>query len=272
MARKSEIDGVASSLRKLGLNAYQSKALSGLIVLDDSTAPQLAEFTGIPQARIYSVMNSLIDIDTVRKKPGRPVRYQVVNPKDITDNIIHWNRRRLEKEVESYEREAEGVESSILKLGKVRSGDVPRDFIEVVHAGDTSLAETRKAIGKTEKEILVISNVMEYLPDIHEELEAALKRGVEVKVLLNNPTNVDKRGRKIQEETLKILKNMNTQIKHVNETPLRMTIVDTTFSIFSVREDKDFHYNKDMVISKHKNMIKALKKYFKCEWEESETI
>ena len=45
----------------LGLTEYEETALTELIRMGQTTAPNLAEATGIPKARIYGVLDALSD-------------------------------------------------------------------------------------------------------------------------------------------------------------------------------------------------------------------
>ena len=52
-------DEAADLLARLDLRDYETQALQELLTLGRSTAPNLAEATGIPRARIYEVLDSL---------------------------------------------------------------------------------------------------------------------------------------------------------------------------------------------------------------------
>jgi sugar-specific transcriptional regulator TrmB len=56
----------------LDLTEYEELALSNLLRLGRTTAPNLAEATGIPKARIYGVLDGLADNGFVKVIPGRP--------------------------------------------------------------------------------------------------------------------------------------------------------------------------------------------------------
>jgi len=51
-------------LSLLDLTEYEAAALEELLLLGRTTAPDLAEATGIPKARIYGVLDSLSEGDT----------------------------------------------------------------------------------------------------------------------------------------------------------------------------------------------------------------
>ena len=53
------MEKIISTLRKLGLNRYESKAYLALVSSGVSTAGKLAEKSGVPRAKIYEVLRSL---------------------------------------------------------------------------------------------------------------------------------------------------------------------------------------------------------------------
>ena len=56
----------------LELTEYEEAALEELLVLGRTTAPDLAEATGIPKARIYGVLDTLAEAGYIKMIPGRP--------------------------------------------------------------------------------------------------------------------------------------------------------------------------------------------------------
>ncbi|PSP52420.1 TrmB family transcriptional regulator, partial [Halobacteriales archaeon QH_3_68_24] len=88
---------------RLGLTEYEATALEKLLALGRTTAPNLAEATGIPKARIYGVLESLSDRGFVKVIPGRPKEYQPKAPDEMLDRAVE-NRRQ------DYETFAEAIE------------------------------------------------------------------------------------------------------------------------------------------------------------------
>jgi sugar-specific transcriptional regulator TrmB len=53
-----------------------------------TTAPDLAEATGIPKARIYGVLDTLAEAGYIKMIPGRPKQYQPHEPETIVDRAV----------------------------------------------------------------------------------------------------------------------------------------------------------------------------------------
>ncbi|HET7323361.1 MAG TPA: helix-turn-helix domain-containing protein, partial [Halococcus sp.] len=93
------------TLDQLGLTEYEERALSELLALGRTTAPTLAESTGIPKARVYGVLDALSERGFVEIIPGRPKEYRSRPPAEILD-------RATENQKREYERFREGIEDS----------------------------------------------------------------------------------------------------------------------------------------------------------------
>ena len=72
----------------LDLTEYEETALEELLILGRTTAPDLAEATGIPKARIYGVLDTLSEAGYIKVIPGRPKQYQPHDPEAIVDRAI----------------------------------------------------------------------------------------------------------------------------------------------------------------------------------------
>ena len=88
----------------LDLTEYEADALEELLLLGQTTAPDLAEATGIPKARIYGVLDALSEAGYVKVIPGRPKRYEPHEPAAIAERAVE-NRRH------AYERFRDDVEA-----------------------------------------------------------------------------------------------------------------------------------------------------------------
>ncbi len=62
--------------------------------MDRTTAPDLVEATGVPQARIYGVLDDLAAYGYVEVIPGRPREYQPKSPATILE-LADENRRQF---------------------------------------------------------------------------------------------------------------------------------------------------------------------------------
>src|SRR6056297_1829844 len=127
-------------LEYLELKEYETTALEHLLSIGRTTAPNLAEATEIPKARIYSVLESLANQGYIKIIPGRPKEYQPKPPAKILDRAVENHRQ----EYKSYRQEIESIRGDFIDqfepLYKQASDEVTptEELFYVVDVGDSS--------------------------------------------------------------------------------------------------------------------------------------
>jgi sugar-specific transcriptional regulator TrmB len=186
----------------LDLTEYEETALEELLILGRTTAPDLAEATGIPKARIYGVLDTLSEAGYIKIIPGRPKQYQPHDPEAIVERAI-MNKQ------DSYERfknEATRVADDFVdSYSPVRDRDVDElspteDLFYVVDVGEPSEQETRRLFREAEEEVFVLTKSFGYLDTIEPAMRSAIDAGVTVDVLMLAPEHLTSENRQEQEE------------------------------------------------------------------------
>ena len=136
-------------LSLLDLTEYEAAALEELLLLGRTTAPDLAEATGIPKARIYGVLDSLAEAGYVKVIPGRPKRYQPHDPSEIAERAVA-NRRH------AYERFREDVEATPGRdPAPITPANFTRDLLEAMESQADRLEDLAAASGDSGLEAAV---------------------------------------------------------------------------------------------------------------------
>lgn len=268
--RKEDLEKRVRDLLKFGLTEYQAKVFVGVLALSEATATELVSLIDVPKARIYQILNELLEMGLIRKKLGRPSRYLALRPDIALTNMLNWKKEKNRREVSLLD---EIKKDLVLDLGKLFGSTKPIEkrkyFLEVIPAGEISEIETKRMYGSAKKEICILTSVFEYLPRVLSELKNAGNRGVKIKILFLDPKKLDERSGKIQREVIGILNDVkNINIKFSEEMPLRGSVIDSKLVIFSIDEKKSLPFQKEVVISKNENMARALGKYFDLAWKE----
>jgi HTH-type transcriptional regulator, sugar sensing transcriptional regulator len=76
-----------SNLEKLGLTENEAKAYVGLVSLREATAREIHEFTNVPRAKIYEILNTLAKKGYLEVKQGSPTYFLAVDPKEVIEEI-----------------------------------------------------------------------------------------------------------------------------------------------------------------------------------------
>ncbi|MFB6311588.1 MAG: TrmB family transcriptional regulator [Salinirussus sp.] len=270
-------DAPTELLERLGLTEYERTALAELLSLGRTTAPNLAEATGIPKARIYGVLDSLADDGYVKVIPGRPKEYQPRAPAEILERATE-NRRQS---FEDFRREVEEIREEFLaEFGpryREASGDIrpAEELFHVVDVGEPSETETRRLYRAADERVNVITKSFAYLDAVAPALADATD-AVPVDVLCLHPDQLEPSNRPIQAEIVDRLEEEFPDVGLRFSTgllPWRGTLIDPDMgyesgeAIFLVEEPDVPDHMRQAAITENGSFVAGLKRYFDLVWE-----
>ncbi len=259
----------------LGLSQYQARALAAIIQCGEAKASDISRLSGVPRSKIYSVLDQLVNLGLIDKKPGRPIRYKSKKPDEIMErleyNIEMEYRKRLEmfREVRS---DLMDLLNRIYKPAEVES----KELVRIVRVGDASIRETKLMYLEAKREIDIISKVFEYYPSVREELIKASGRGVRVRVILLGKRFLSGYSDDVQNRIIRSLREdiEGVEIRLSNGVlPLRGAIIDPSYeyrtgkAIFVVEDIRTPLYLRDAVITENPSLVAGMKKYFDLIWK-----
>ncbi|EMA55910.1 MULTISPECIES: TrmB family transcriptional regulator [Halococcus] len=266
------------TLDRVGLTEYEEGALTELFSLGRTTAPTLAEATGIPKARIYGVLDALADRGFVKVIPERPKRYQPRSPESILDRAVE-NRRQ---DYEGFRTDLDDRREAFLDEFEPRferaSEDVTpaEELFSVVDVGEPSESETRRLYHEARSQIRVLSKSFEYLDTVAPALADALERGIDVDVLVLHPDNLSASNAAIQADIVERLRNEFPDVGlrfSTEQLPWRGTLADpsmdyeTGTAILLVQEDEIPNHLRQAAITENGSFVAGLQRYFELIWE-----
>ena len=111
-----QINQVKTQLTNMGLNEYQASALAHLIYLGETKATIISKASGVPNARIYGVLDELSQKGLLIIRPGRPALYAPLTPQEIADALITASREEIRKELNVMEAYRDDFENPQLEL------------------------------------------------------------------------------------------------------------------------------------------------------------
>jgi sugar-specific transcriptional regulator TrmB len=265
-------------LQTLDLKDYEITALDRLMRLGRTTAPNLAEASGIPKARVYGVLESLGDQGFIEIIPGRPKEYQPRAPEEILQRA-KANRRQ---EYEAYCREVDATSNAFLEqyqpLYEAATSEVTptEELFHVVDVGEPSLQETREIYRNTDSRLNITTKSFEYLVDVESTLRDVIDRGVAVSILFLHPSYLADENSRIQTE---IVDRVDTEFPEVtyrfsNERlPWRGTLADPsleyeTGTAILLVEAKDIPLHmRQAAVTENEAFVAGMNRYFTLIWE-----
>ncbi|WP_132057800.1 TrmB family transcriptional regulator [Halorussus amylolyticus] len=268
----------AKLLKHLDLKQYEATALEHLFSLGRTTAPNLAEATNIPQARIYSVLSSLADMGYVKVIPGRPKKYQSKPPDEIIDRACE-NRRQS---FESYRREIESIRDEFLNtfgpLYEQASKDITptEELFYVVGVGEPSETETRQLYTDAKERVNVLTKSFEYFDEVEPAFSDAVERNLTVQLIFLDPRHLSAENKTIQRETVTTIDATYPEVNYRfsrEKLPWRGTLVDPSMNydtgkaIFLVEEKDVPLHMRQAAVTENGSFVAGMKRYFELIWE-----
>ena len=265
-------------LESLELKEYERTALDQLLRLGRTTAPNLAEASGIPKARVYGVLESLGDEGFIEIIPGRPKEYQPKAPEEILQRA-KTNRRQA---YEAYCREIDSVSETFLNhyrpLYETATSEISptEELFRVVNVGEPSLRETREIYRDTDTELDITTKSFEYLVDVEPTLRETIDRGVDVSVLFVHPSHLTDENSRIQAE---IVDRIDAEFPEVayrfseQRLPWRGTLADPsleyeTGTAILLVEEKDIPLHmRQAAVTDNEAFVAGMSRYFSLIWE-----
>ncbi|WEL22577.1 helix-turn-helix domain-containing protein [Halorhabdus sp. BNX81] len=262
----------------LDLREYEATALTQLLTLGRTTAPNLAEATGIPRARIYDVLDTLSNAGYVKEIPGRPKEYEAKDPETILERAVENRRQSFESARAEIDTFRDQFVSEFGPVYERASEDVTptEDLFHVVDVGEPSETETRRLYGSADEEIAVITKSFAYFESVRPAFEAAYDSNVPIRVLLLDPDHLSAENRTAQADVIETLQAdfPDVALRYSEKAlPWRGTIVDPsmdyeTGEAIMLVEEKDVPLSmRQAAVTENGSFVAGLGRYFELIWE-----
>lgn len=263
---------------RIDLSEYEAKALKGLLTHGRSTAPNLVEATGIPNARIYGVLEELSNKGFIKVIPGRPKEFQPKAPAEILERAIE-NRHQ---DFESFQAEVDELRDDFLETFgpqyRRASEDISptEELFSVVDVGEASESETRSIYRNAKDEVNVLTKSFEYFDSIRPTFEDAVADGLDINLLFLDPEHLSDHNAAIQQEVLGELDRdfPSVGIRFSQEPlPWRGTLADPSMdyesgiALFLVEEKDVPLHMRQAAVTENGSFVAGLKRYFDLIWE-----
>lgn len=160
-------EGIIDGLCKLGLTQYEAKTYATLVGMEEATAREVNEISGVPRTRIYDVLHNLEKKGFVEFSQGSPTYYRAVDP----DQVMKRLRNELVESIDRSVNELKGLSLQTRGLSPVwciRSESAIKNRI-------------KDFLSKVERELIVFC----LSPDFLREYQADLLRIEDLKIKID---------------------------------------------------------------------------------------
>jgi sugar-specific transcriptional regulator TrmB len=266
---------------RLGLTEYEATALEELLTLGRTTAPNLAEATGIPKARIYGVLDALSDRGFIKVIPGRPKEYQPKAPGEILDRAVENHRQDYQAFADAVEEFRPEFLAEFEPRFEQASEDIrpAEELFHVVDVGEPSERETRRIYREADERVRVVTKSFEYFDSVESAFADAVDRGVDVSVLMLDPRHLSTDPRDEPAIQRDIVRRITEEYPAVDvrfsteKLPFRGNVADpsmdyeTGTAILVVEEEDVPNHMRQAAITENGAFVAGLTRYVDLIWE-----
>ncbi|WP_136689180.1 TrmB family transcriptional regulator [Halorhabdus amylolytica] len=238
-------------LQDLGLTEYQSRAYLAAVKLGRGRPADLAEESGVPQARIYDVIDDLQDADLIEvydKPEGKEVT--APSPQSVLDQFRH---RRIDELKEN-------ISEAITNLEPFyhRTEENPDAYVTMVGREESALRHIRRAIQQAEWWVTISIEGRIY-SDLAEYIADAIDRGVTVRLLLSE-----------KDPALEAFDCPDSLRVRYRQTADTFIAADREYGVFSSKHPA--RSGQPYIITQERNMVLLLQNYSEQIWSTSEIV
>lgn len=262
----------------LGLTEYGERSLAKLLELGRTTAPDLAEATGIPRPRIYGVLDDLADDGYVEVIPGRPKEFQPKPPEQILDNAVESRRQAYVDYRKEIDRVREAFVEEFRPLYERADDDTSptEELFHVVDVGEPSERETRRLYAEATDQIDVFTKSFAYFDAVEPAVADALERGLRLRVLFLAPDHLSEENRPVQRDTVERLRESYPSVRTRfagTRLPWRGTLADPSLdydsgeAVLLVEEEDIPLHKRQAAVTDNASFVAGLQRYFQLTWD-----
>jgi len=244
-------------LQELGLTEYESKAYLAAVKLGNATPNDLVDESGVPQARIYGVIDDLQQqgfIEVQEQTSGKEV--QAPSPKVV---MQQFNERRIE----SFNKQINSIVPSLDQLHNHET--TSEGFVTMVSIEESAIRHIRQAIEASEW-WLTMSLPIHIYNQLQSEVVAAVERGVTVRLIIDGQKakDADPRSGRIGPDFPD-----GIEVRHRLQADT-FAFADRCYGIFNSQHPEG--NSQPYIITQEKNLTLLLQNYAEQVWTGSEII
>jgi sugar-specific transcriptional regulator TrmB len=241
--------------KSLDFTEYESKVLASLLRIKIGTTKQINFDSGVPQNKIYRVLDKFHNSGLVEIIPGKLKKYKLINLKVFVHQKLKEKGNKL-KETKRISKE----------LNNLKDPDETNLF-SIIKSQKAIMNKLAENNSKAKKEIFGVQRNWKVWGSGLREIQNAVKRGVDVKFIGIVDSETKKRVLEWKKTGAKI-KIYNKKFGHY---PLRFSIFDSKGARVTIgKPEITKPENYITVWTKSKPLINILRKQFLDMWKECE--
>jgi sugar-specific transcriptional regulator TrmB len=182
-------------LNKLGLTSSQAKVYISLLKLEKANAKTIAEISKVARQEVYRLLVELAEKGLVERIIAVPTRFRAVPIENGLSFLIEERRKELSELQKEVNRILPKIKSYLMKKdGKQETLQKKQTEFILIPESKALILRMERALETTEKSVDIIypkEALLRVSFDLSDRLKQVLKRGVEIRCLLNEPLEMN---------------------------------------------------------------------------------
>jgi len=271
----NEID--PKELKKFGLTHYESKCYLSLLGQSRLTAVEVARSAGVPRAKVYEILEGLVNKALCRSFPDKVNKYSAVNPiilkKKFANSLKVMNAEieQKEQELNSIKKEGNKILERLMPLyAEGRNKKDNMNYIEIIKNPGMIRERYLQLVDGAREEILVFTK-----PPFDSTAEEAEEQGGKVLDVIKKKVRL----RCIYEMLESDVKNKwlynfikwgieeGEEARVIDKLPMKMAIFDKKTVLLALEDPVSKELSLTTQVIEHRALASGLRILFDVVWE-----
>ena len=230
-------------------------------------ALEVAGRANIPRAKIYDVLNSLVDKGFVRVVHGKVKQFSAVEPRLALEGYLNRRRDRFLREWEDRQRLAGMLSDDLAEVFRNGSnGHSPLDYLRIIGDKRQVVEEFRQMLSQTRNEYLEFARPPYGVDPGHEPLVRILAdKGTRCRLMFDSSdVRSPTRRRK-----LRLLEDAGAEVRVGRNIPMKLAVFDSHSGMISLDDPVVSRQTITALVFEHRSLGSAMKMLFDDSWNRS---
>ena len=230
-------------------------------------ALEVAGRANIPRAKIYDVLNSLVDKGFVRVVHGKVKQFSAVEPRLALGGYLNRRRELFLREWEDRQRLADMLSDDLAEVFRNGSnGHSPLDYLRIIGDKRQIIEEFRKMLSQTRHEYLEFARPPYGVDPGHEPLVRSFAdRGMLCRLMFDS-SDVQSSARRRE---LKLLEDAGAEVRVGRNIPMKLALFDSHSGMISLDDPVVSNQTITALVFEHRSLGSAMRTLFDDSWNRS---
>ncbi|UCE65568.1 MAG: TrmB family transcriptional regulator [Candidatus Zixiibacteriota bacterium] len=273
-----EID--PKELKKFGLTHYESKCYLSLLGQSRLSAVEVAKSAGVPRAKVYEILEGLVNKALCRSFPDKVNKYGAVNPiilkKKFESSLeaLHTEIEEKNQKLDSIKKEGDEILEKLMPLyAEGRNKKDSLNYIEIIKNSEMIKERYLQLVERAREEILVFTkppfdSTPEQAQEQGEQVLNVIKRKVSLRCIYEMLES-DEKNRWLY-NFIKWGIGEGEEARVIDKLPMKMAIFDRKTVLLALEDPVSKELSLTTQIVEHRALASGLRILFEVMWGRAE--